>query len=168
MSAGPHLCIAVFISTNNDFRRKKSTRIVATMNHCRSVSLPGIATTDTRHRKLPIENRSGLWTITTQLPHHLCPGVGSNPGPSGPRSANALPLRHGPPKIPQNPKKNTPQPEFPHPVPKVAKPSKLNTFSQRKFGDLSDYHIAFIRYITYLHLQQLGTFQSQLYVTEIE
>ena len=68
MSLGPYLCITVVVPANNDFRGKKLPKIVGTMNHCRSAPLRRSqqSTTLTRHRKLPIENRScaGLWTIT--------------------------------------------------------------------------------------------------------
>ena len=68
VSLGPCLCITVVVPANNDLRRKKLPEIVATMIHCRSAPLRRSqqATTLTRHRKWPIENRScaGLWTIT--------------------------------------------------------------------------------------------------------
>ena len=38
VSLGPYLCITVVVPAN-DFRSKKLTEIVATMNHCRSAPL---------------------------------------------------------------------------------------------------------------------------------
>ena len=68
MSLCPYLCITVIVPINIDLRRTKLPEIVATMIHCRSAPLRRSqqSTTLSRHRKLPIENRSyaGLWTIT--------------------------------------------------------------------------------------------------------
>ena len=51
------MCIAVFVSTNNDFRRKKSPRIAEIINHCRSVLLRGNAMSHNPHKAQKNTNR---------------------------------------------------------------------------------------------------------------
>ena len=57
MLLGPYLSKLVLIPANNDFRRQKSPRIIATMNRCHSAPLWGIATTHNPHTTQKITDR---------------------------------------------------------------------------------------------------------------